>query len=301
MSKQKPRKLFVKHIVRKIFLEDWAIKLTALVITLGLWFGVTGLSTPTIKRLTVPLNLSISNNAEVTNVQADVEIVISGDKRKIDQINKSDLSATLDLTDVPPGDRVVSLTPDNVSVTLPQGVKLIEVLPIRIPVKLEAVEEKEIEVAAKTMGKPAPGYEIYSMSVSPPKIKVRGPADFVRVLKFVETDTIDLAGKKEEFTARQIPVSVTNPNATVLNTVVDVYFRIGERRIERTFTVPVAGLAGKTASFTVFCPRTLLSRMRADVFKVEMVLNDKGEETPEVILPAELQGFTEVRRLRLNP
>ncbi len=295
------KSLFARNIVRKIFLEDWALKLTALVITLGLWLGVTGLSTPTTRRLTVPLSLSISNNAEITNAQNEVEIVISGDKRKIDQINKSDLVATLDLTDVAPGDRVISLTPDNVSVALPQGIKLIEVQPGRIAVKLEAVEEKEIDVKTQTKGSPAPGFEVYDISVSPPKIKVRGPADFVRVLEFVETDMIDLTGKKGEFTAKQIPVSVTNPNATVLNTVVDVYFRIGERRIERAFTVPVAGLAGMTASFTVFGPRTLLARTRSDAFKVEIVLGDNGEEMPEVILPAELQDFAEVRKLRLNP
>ena len=39
------------------------MKLIALVITLGLWLGVTGLSTPTTKRFTVPLIPSISNNA----------------------------------------------------------------------------------------------------------------------------------------------------------------------------------------------------------------------------------------------
>ena len=64
---QKPRKLFAKHIVRKIFLEDWALKLLALVITLALWLGVTGLSTPTKTRVTVPLVPSISNSAEITN------------------------------------------------------------------------------------------------------------------------------------------------------------------------------------------------------------------------------------------
>src|SRR3982750_3297453 len=102
--------LFFKHIVRKIFLEDWAMKIIALVITLGLWLGVTGLSTPTTKRFTVPLNPNISNSTEITSsIITEVVIEVSGDKRKIDQINRSDLSATLDLTDVAPGDRIVSL------------------------------------------------------------------------------------------------------------------------------------------------------------------------------------------------
>jgi len=294
----KPKKLFARHIVRKIFLEDWAMKLTALLITFGLWFGVTGLSTPTTKRFTVPLVPNISNNAEITNTLIqDVDIVVSGDKRKIDQLNKSDLAATLDLTDVAPGDRVVSLTPDNVSVPLPQGIKLVEIAPSRIAVNLEAVEEKEIEVKVVTTGSPAPGCEIYSTSSLPPKIKVRGPASIIKILDYVQTDSIDVTGRKEAFTANQIAVTSPNPKAAVLNTVVDVAFSIGEKRIERSFTVPVTGLPGKTATFTVFGPRTPLQKMKAEDLKVEMMLNLDGEEAPHVILPSGLQNLAEVRKL----
>ena len=43
--------LFLKHVARKVFLEDWTTKLVALAITLALWVGVTGLSTPTTRRI----------------------------------------------------------------------------------------------------------------------------------------------------------------------------------------------------------------------------------------------------------
>ena len=283
--------------MRKVFLEDWGLKLIALAITLGLWYGVTGLSTPTTKRFTIPLNPSISNSTEITNpLLSEVDIVVSGDKRRIDQINKSELAATLDLNDVPPGERVVSLTPENVYVALPQGIKLVEIQPGRIPVKLEAVEEKEVEVKVNTRGTPADGFEVYSSSALPPKIRVRGPASFTKKLEFVETDKIDLTGKKAEFIARQIAVSVANPNAAVLDTVVDVNIRIGEKRVERSFTIPVAGAAGKTASFVVYGPRTSLSKARADAFKVQM----SSDSTPQVVVPAELQDVVEVRKLTVK-
>ncbi|HNU09206.1 MAG TPA: hypothetical protein PKO33_15670, partial [Pyrinomonadaceae bacterium] len=45
-------------ILRKVFLEDWTMKLIALVITLALWFGVSGLREPKTERLrSVALNL----------------------------------------------------------------------------------------------------------------------------------------------------------------------------------------------------------------------------------------------------
>jgi hypothetical protein len=57
--------LFFKHIIRKVFFEDWLIKLVALGVTFALWLGVTGLSTPTTTRLTgIPLSLRFSSDTE---------------------------------------------------------------------------------------------------------------------------------------------------------------------------------------------------------------------------------------------
>ena len=299
--KKETKLLFAKHIFLKIFFEDWALKLTALVITLALWLGVTGLSTPTTKRLSVPLNLSVSSNQQVTNMpQQEVEIEISGDKRKIDEMNRSLLAATLDLSDVPPGDRVVSLSPETVFVPLPQGIKLIDVAPSRIVVNLEAVEEKEIAVKAATTGEPAAGYEVYSITSIPARIRVRGPASVVEKLEFVRTEVIDIADRKADFTARQITVGTGDARAAVLDTVVDVVFRIGEKRLERHFDAAVVGETEKTATVVLFGPRTVLSKLRSDDLKVEMYLNERGEETPRLILPPDIQNILEVRRLSLN-
>ena len=278
------------------------MKLLALVITLGLWFGVTGLSTPTTKRVTVPLNLNISSNAQIVNVPpTEVTIDISGDKRKLEQINRNELSASVDLTEMPSGDRLVLLSPDTVYVPLPQGMRLIEVVPRSIAVNLEAVEEKEIEVKVETSGNPAMGYEMYGDPTAlPQKIRVRGPASVMRILESVKTEAIDLTGKKDSFIARQVAVSASDPQAAVLNTVVDVSVRIGEKRIERTFTTTVTGLTGKTATFTLYGPKTLLQKAKADEFKVEMVLNDNGEGVPQVVLPNELQDVFEKRTVKLN-
>lgn len=287
--------LFVKHLVRKVFLEDWGLKLIALVITLGLWFGVTGLSTPTTKRFTIPLNLSISSSAQIVNSPLqEVEIEVSGDKRKVEQINRGDLAASVDLTDIASGDRVILLSPETVFVPLPQGVKLVEVAPSRIAVNLEAVEEKDLEVKTVTVGEPAAGYEVYSSSALPPSVRVRGPLSIVQMLEYVQTDKIDLTGKKDEFTAKQVAVVAPNPKAAVLNTFVDVVFKIGEKRIERSFTIPVSGTPGRTVTFTLYGPRTLLSKVRAEAFKVEL----SSDETPQIILPADLQDEVEIRNVK---
>lgn len=297
-----PRKLFFSHIIRKVFLEDWGLKLVALLITLTLWFGVTGLSTPTTRRLTVPLNLSIAGNAQiVNNPQQDVEIEITGDKRLIDQIRSSELAASVDLTDTHAGNWVVSLSPDTTYVALPQGVRLTDVAPSRIAVNIETVEEKEVQVVPAITGRVPLAYEVYGTSVLPVRVRVRGPVSVIRGLDQVETEGIDVTSKTQDFTARQITIRPPDDKTAVLDTVVDVTFRIGERRIERTFTVPVSGEPGRSASFVLFGPRTLVQKARADDFRVEVFLDGGGELKPHLTLPAELQSKVEVRNLEFRP
>ncbi len=293
--------LFFKNLLRKVFLEDWVMKLVALVITLALWVGVTGLSTPTTTRMSgVPLSMRFSNDTEVTNsLIQEVDIVISGDKRKIDQINKNDLIVSLDLTDVPTGDRVIQLTPENVTVALPTGVRLDEIQPNKIAVRIESMEEKEIPVKAETEGDVPEGLELYSEIVSPQKVRVRGPAGFIRSLMSVSTETIDLSGHGEDFIAKQVPINVSNPKATPLETVVDVTIRIGEKRIERLYLVPVKDSVGKKATVVLFGGKSLFDNIRAEDLKVEMVEKAFGEITPRLILPAGLEGKVEVRQVKL--
>ncbi|HTH51067.1 MAG TPA: hypothetical protein VL501_03990, partial [Pyrinomonadaceae bacterium] len=107
-------------------------------------------------------------------------------------------------------------------------------------------------------------------------------------------------GKKDGFTQRQVAVRASAPGVAVYSTVVDVVVRIGEKRIERPFTMPAPGLAGKTISFTIYGPKTGLTKLKADDLKVEMALNDAGEEVPRVTLPADLADASEIRKAKLN-
>lgn len=298
---QRHRRSFLSHVIRKIFFEDWGLKLIALVITLGLWFGVTGLSTPTTERLNARLEFVTASNAQITNTpQQEVQIEVTGDKARLGQINRGDLTATCDLTGMAPGELAVQLSPENISVSLPQGVKIKDVQPGRILVKLEAVSERELEVKADTVGDVVSGYEVYQVSVVPPNIRVRGPASVVNDLENVITEKIDLAGRHEDFTARRVPVTTANPQASVLNTFVDVFFRIGEKRIERSFTAPVTSAPGRTASFVVFGPRSIVMKAKRDDFRVDTVMSGNGSLAPQVTPPLELSDVLEIRKLKIN-
>ena len=297
MSKQ-PRTLFFKHIVRKIFFEDWLTKLVALAVTLALWLGVTGLSTPTTTRLTgIPLSLRFSSDAEVTNSPiAEIDVIISGDNRKIAQINKNDLVASVDLTSVLPGDRVVQLTPENVELQLPLGVRLDEITPSRMAVRLEAVEEKEVPVQIETVGRLPDGFEVYSLVANPPRVRVRGPQSLAKTLTEISTEKIDLSEHRVDFSAKQAPLTPPNAKLTLFETAVDIYFRIGERRVERLFVVPLSDGTNRRVSAVLYGPTTLLRDLKIAEMQATVSKNDSGVDTPQITLPTELQGVVEVRK-----
>lgn len=297
------RQLSFRQLLRRIFLEDRLIKAIALFITVALWLGVTGLRAPVTVRLrNIPLNLRVSNDIEITNSPVqEVDLDVTGDKRKIEQLNLRDLVVSLDLTDVQAGERTVQIAPENVLLELPTGVRLEEIQPNRIAVKLEAVAERDVMVRAETEGALPENFEIYSRTVSPDKVRVRGPESFVKSLDFVSTEKISLENQRENFAVRQVALNIVNPKVTLLDPAVDVNFVIGENRIERMFTAAAKTDAGnRTASVVLYGGRSILESLKSDDLRVEVVKNEAGEMSPNLILPVEIQGQVEVRKLKIN-
>lgn len=283
-----------RRLLRKVFYDDWPMKLIALVITLALYFGVRSeVSTGTFQ--SVPLTLRIADNADFINPPVQqVDVVLKGDKREIeDLIRKNDLVVYRDLTDKPIGDSVIDLTPDTVSINLPAGVTVDEVRPRQIAIKLEGVMEKDVAVKPETEGRISDGFEVYGDPVVvPQKVKVRGPESFMKTLEFVSTEKISLENRAGDFTAKQVAVSVSSPKARVLDAVVDVIFRIREKPDKRLVSAVVKGDAvGKKIMVTIEGTLSVLKNIKPGDIKVEMIDNGSGIKEPQLVdLPAELQG-----------
>ena len=115
------------------------------------------------------------------------------------------------------------------------------------------------------------------------------------------TEKINLDNGITDFTAKQIPLNLSNPTATVLDTAVDVFFRIGEKRVEKTFVIRLKNEnAGKRATVTLYGVRSVLENLRAENLQVELVKDQSGQESLQLIIPAEIQGQVEIRQLKTN-
>ncbi len=304
LVQKEQRQALLKRLFRRIFLDDWLVKLTALGITLALWLGVTGLRAPLTTRLSgVTFSPLISNELEITNTPVnEVDLVITGDKRKIDQLNPRDLVVSLDLTDVKEGERTIQLTPENVTVELPSGVKIDKIQPDKIAIKLEKVEEYDVPIRIETDGDLAKGFEIYSTRITPEKIKVRGPKSSVESLDFVSTEKVSIADLKSDFTAGQTALNIVNPKITLVNTVsVSVFLRIGRKRIERLFVVPYAtdSRAGR-ASVLLFGPDTLLENLSIDDIHIVEDPDESGTIELKVTLADEIKNVVKIRKVKFR-
>src|SRR5215211_4848507 len=225
-----------EKLLRRIFLEDWSLKLLSLAIAIVLWLLVTGQNEPVTAHVNVQLNFIRPSSLEISNdPPRTVDVMLTGSRNKLDDLTSLDLVATVDISDQRAGERVLRLA-DKAQIPLPQGVKVDGFQPSAIPIRLEEVVDRQVIVEAKIEGKPADGYEVYSVYPNKGSIAVRGPESHVNALQKVMTESIWLAGHKESFTANSVAIDVPDPKVDLLEPVVNVNVEIGVQRIEKNFS-----------------------------------------------------------------
>src|SRR5918997_6971529 len=153
-------------LLRRIFLEDWSLKLLSLAIAVVLWLLVTGQNEPVTAHVNVQLNFIRPPALEISNdPPRTVDVMLTGSRNKLDDLTSLDLVATVDISDQRAGERVLRLT-DKAKISLPQGIKVDGFQPSAIPIRLEQIIERQIAVELKVEGKPENGFEVYGVHPS---------------------------------------------------------------------------------------------------------------------------------------
>ncbi|HKQ51162.1 MAG TPA: CdaR family protein [Pyrinomonadaceae bacterium] len=303
-AKRRPqRPHWAQRWLRVIFMEDWGLKLLALAIALGLWYGVTGQRKPTTVRVPhVPLNFRLPADTEISNEpRTDVEITLTGSKRALDAFNVRDLVANVDVSDLTPGEHNVPLSADRVTMGLPDGVRFGDIQPGSLTLKLEPRVERELQVEVKYSGSVAEGYELQRVTASPDRVKVRGPVSHVNALEKAPTETVLLDGHKETFTLPQADIQIADHHVDLMDGDVSVTFEIGEQRVEKIFSgVAVvagdgAGVTPGAASITVYGPRSAVNQLAAEKMRLVLDVAEDGSYRPRLEVPADLPGRVELR------
>ena len=280
-----------QKLLRRIFVEDWSLKLLSLAIAIALWLLVTGQNQPVTAHVNVQLNFIRPQALEISNdPPRTVDVTLTGSRNKLDDLTSLDLVATVDVSDQRAGERVLRLA-DKAKITLPQGIKVDGYQPSAIPIRLEEIVDRQVPIEPKLEGKPDDGFEVYSVSPNKGSVAVRGPASRVNALQKIATESIWLAGHKENFTAKEVALDVPDPKVDILDPMVNVAIEIGERRIEKTFAgVEVITSDGRkvqpaTTSVTLLGDASFLETIKPEQFRIIL-----DGAVPRLELPKMLQG-----------
>jgi YbbR domain-containing protein len=291
----------VEKLLRRIFLEDWSLKLLSLAIAIVLWLVVTGQNEPVTANVNVQLNFIRPQLLEISNdPPRTVDVMLTGSRNKLDDLTALDLVATVDLSDQRAGERVLRLA-DKAQIVLPQGVKVDGFQPSAIPIRLEPIMERQIAIEPKLEGKPVDGYEVYAVRPNRGSVTVRGPESRVNALQKVMTESIWLSGHKDTFTASNVAIDLSDAKVDLLDPVVNVEVEIGEKPVEKSFTgVAVStadGKPGPRMTITVGGPPGILNSLKVE--DVKIVVESGGE--PRLQLGPELQGKVTLKSTKYGP
>ena len=295
----------VEKLLRRIFIEDWSLKLLSLAIAIVLWLLVTGQNEPVTAHLNVQLNFIRPQSLEISNdPPRTVDVMLTGSRSKLDDLTSLDLVATVDISDQHAGERVLRLA-DRAQISLPQGIKVDGYQPSAIPIRLEEIVDRQVMVEPKLEGQPADGFEVYGVYPTKGSVAVRGPASRVNSLQKVLTESIWVEGHKESFTASNVAIDVPDPKVDLLEPVVNVNVEIGERRIEKTFSgVSVSTADGgkvqpATTSVTLLGVASLINSLKPE--EVRIVLDTDGQNLkPRLEVPDALKGKVTLKSVQAS-
>lgn len=279
----------LEKLLRRIFLEDWSLKLLSLAIALVLWLVVTGQNQPVTAHVNVQLNFIRPPSLEISNdPPRTVDVMLTGSRNKLDDLTSLDLVATVDISEQRAGERVLRLT-DRAQIPLPQGVKVDGYQPSAIAVRLEPIIERQVSIEPKLEGTLPDGYEVYGVQPNKGSVTLRGPESRVLAVQKVLTEGIWLGGRTESFTAPNVAIQVADPKIDLIEPMVSVSVEIGERRVEKTFshvaTISTNGerVQPSSVSVTLHGPASMMAPLKADEIKVVFDGAHSRVELPELL------------------
>jgi YbbR domain-containing protein len=114
----------------------------------------------------------------------DVAVTLRGPEGVVDRLSVADLRATLDLTGIDPGTSDPHDARVNV-VTANDAVKVVDVSPATVSVRLERITSRMVAVQTKYANSPPEGLQVAPGTISPEEVKVTGPESSVALVTAV--------------------------------------------------------------------------------------------------------------------
>jgi YbbR domain-containing protein len=180
--------------IRDLFLNNWALKLLALLLAFVLWLSLIP-EERTFSEKTVPValeTLNVPNGMElVEKPDTAIDVSIRAPNSIIDTITAANVFAKLDLQEATVFQQEYPLNESMISI--PPGSQVVRISPNKVKLKLERSEELLLEVVPVIVGKPREGLGISKIELSPARVRVEGPESKLREKDRVTTSPVNVS------------------------------------------------------------------------------------------------------------
>ncbi len=186
------------NIIRRLLLENAALKAAAAALAVILWFFVVSKG-QTEMALTVPIEYAnIPSGLEISRLEVKAaNIVVRAHESLSRNIRQDTVRVYVDVSKAKKGEGIFPLKKDDVK--LPYGVSIVKIEPLSVKVVFEETLSKKVIIAPDVTGAPENGYYVKSVELSPGEIVIEGPKSAVRKVRAVKTEPIDITGLTEDF------------------------------------------------------------------------------------------------------
>jgi YbbR domain-containing protein len=171
-------------LLRNIWLKFLSICIAAM-----LWLVVAG-DRVVERALRVPIEFqNLPQGLEIVGEPPEsVDVRLRASSGTLGRLVPGDMAAVIDLRTARPGRRLFHLTPGNVKG--PYGIEVVQVAPSTLPIGFENSAVRIVQVRPSVEGRPAPGYEVGSVTANPATVEIIGPESSLRGLTEAMTEPI---------------------------------------------------------------------------------------------------------------
>lgn len=191
--------------------KNLTAKIIAVVFAAILWLYVMNEQNPPIEvSYQVPLEVrNVASNMIVSDTPDYVRIRLRGPRSVVAGISAQEIKAYIDLRGMAEG-----VNTAKVNVSIPSNVDIVEVMPDKISLHLDAVISRPIQVEVKPTGTPPDGVKITKLTANISSVRAEGPRAQLEVISKVVA-YIDITDKTADFTA-EVPLVALNPDGKEL-------------------------------------------------------------------------------------
>ena len=269
--------------------EDWATKLLALLISVGIWVWVQSELVVEVHARADVHYVWPKELVRVDDVPSSINVILQGPQAVVWRLKRQMPVLPVDLGDSPEGQTTVDFTALNFP-GIPPEVKVLRMTPSSVELKLERSMTRRMAIHPSLTGAPPDGYRVLSVKAIPATVSVTGPRSLLKApLLELATDPLDLSDLR---TSRTVPVDLVLPGhavATDLNGPVQVVLQVEAVSGTRSFDgVPVTlskpgwSVQPAAAKLTLSGPLPVLNALVASKLNLLLTLPDPAPSGPVV-------------------